>query len=977
METITKTIDGESYDFEIRETVHVSPGDGPIDITALMTDHTRVVFEPGEYTATVRQFGDTAAPRDCIVEVAGGGTATFTADNWHAKNPKRKWLICLDGAERVAISGLQPDNGESFAEGDIGLRLDVHDGLLLEDIEHVGFSGAEPVCEWSLWPHILDEDGVGEIRRYRKEGPSVFQGHSASDGAGGIFEAHQGHLHFQDAVIKNQGGDGGLYAGKHDGSLSFDGGELHTNDMATMRSAAGEGCEFRNVRVVIDWNSADGRNLLELPDDPVYDGPDEGNSTSEENKSPSGTNGVYLSSAEYGKTGGGFYNCEFVYESTFDPGVGFLAINASDGAVDIHDCTFKMEADGMPAIWARSPEEQRFPSHKPPEKPWGLDIRNVTIEGSGDCGGKPVVDLDARHGSIIDELEINMPNADVGVDIEGCADVEIGTTDISVGGQAIRGEYGELVTDGGSNGTSTQRLTLEASAPLRYHVRGTAVTPTDETLAGTDVQDDGTDDGAFGTLRTDEVAAFDVEAFSVIRVEPTDAATLTLAGEVIPSEEYGDMQTPAWEVDGGPAVPIPEDTDSGGDAGNGDSSDGSGDGSGDSSGDDSTGGTDTGSPTPSRPAGWGSITEFGAAPNADPSTNTSALIEAITTCSVVFVPRGTFVCDRTVIVDAGEVDVYGPGRLVASDSVGEFEHLLRFRGGRCITLDGVGLDGTAENDTARGGVRFDNVTAAAVRNCEVHGWGDYDGQTDQPHAVNFVGCQGVWATDNYVHDVGGKGINAYARNSDPIDGVVFRGNYVRHTGEEALFCGSEVNTWTRPAQFLIEGNHVRDSRSQYLVRVAGDGGENITVMRGNMAMNAATAAYNYKTPNVQHSTALIANNTYLGGGRAGISVQSTGDGHLAAHTFQNTILGDNGGILYESGCRPSLSALNVTPDLQVGEADEVVAPIWMTPGGELRGSLANGGQSGVGNLEQRLTDLEAHVENSQSLRSRLAALLGR
>lgn len=556
MTTLTRTIDGEEYSFEIENTVRVSPDDGVVDFHELMADHTRVLFEGGDYRFRAHN-DDEISPTHCIVEVVDGATATFAADNW---STSRKWLVNVDSETHIALHGIHPDNGAEFTEGDVGMRLMVGDGLLVEDVDHIGASGAEPVCQWSIYPHITSPDGTGEFRRWTKTGPSLFQGHGASDNAGGIFENHEGRLVFQDCQIKNQGGDGGIYGGKYPGQVVVRGGEYHTNDMAVLRTGAGEGCEYHNVRIVIDWENAHTDNLTELPDHPVYDSNDEGTDTEAENVAPSGTNGVYLSSAQYGKTGGGFYGCTFIYESTYDAGVAMLAVNNSDGGFDLHDCTFVMNADGMPAIWARTPDEQRFGTHETPPKPWGLDIRNLTIKGSGDCGGRAAIVLNCRHETVLDDVEIKMPNAPAGIDVRDCDGVQVGTVDITVGGPAIQGETHELVTDGGTNGgsdsmpdtsppddsTDRRQFTVQGTgdyARYRVEVSGGlwSLDPGEEAPNGARAQvghiaGNGTDPYEF----TGEVAAFEIqtgdldiqfEGESVTPAQLVDQTAITQDGE--------------------------------------------------------------------------------------------------------------------------------------------------------------------------------------------------------------------------------------------------------------------------------------------------------------------------------------------------------------------------------------------------------------------------------------------------------------
>lgn len=341
------------------------------------------------------------------------------------------------------------------------------------------------------------------------------------------------------------------------------------------------------------------------------------------------------------------------------------------------------------------------------------------------------------------------------------------------------------------------------------------------------------------------------------------------------------------------------------------------------------------------------LTDFGAGTDASPSENAAALSEALESQSAVYVPAGTFVTDRAIVYDVGDVTLWGPGVIKASENISDYQYMLRVRGGRNVSIRGVTLDGTISNDTNRSGLRMEEVTRASLIGAEIRNWGDHDGVTDEPGGVSFVGCKGVWGLRNHIHHCGGKGMSAYARNTEPTDGVVFSGNYVHDTGEDALFAGSEENSAGSPARFIIDSNHLRDNRSQYLVRIAGDGGENITHMTNNTALRADTAAFNYKTPDVQDSSAVIANNSYNGSGRAGISIQSTGTGNLAASVVGNRITGDNGGVLFESGCRaPSLCALNITPTIQVGSDDEVARALNLAPDGSWLDTAPGGSPSG-------------------------------
>ena len=461
-------------------------------------------------------------------------------------------------SEGLLLENFEWDNTDDHTGGDIGNWLQAQDKLVVKDIDHVGFSGREPYCRWSILPEIKTAGGSGRIVNYTKTGPSVFAGHGASDGAGGVF-SHEGLLTFENCVIANQGGDGGLYTGKHNGKIVYDSCEFRNNDMAAIR--AGAGCELRNCLILIDWDNAHPDNVID------------------DEKEPTGTAGLYLSTAEYGKSGGGVYNCNFVFKSTYYKGMAGIHVNNSDGNFDIHDTRIQVDIDRMPAIWGGNPADQRFSSHETPEKPWGLDIRNVSITGSGDMRDDGAIFVENRHGTTIADSCIQTPNAD-GVHIDSARNCTIQNTNINAGGRATVFNNSSVDTSGvtkndscplpdasspvgsgGSNDGSTElegqgkRLVVKADANMRYHVRGDNVRVAADNEGPTPTLDTD-DDGAYGALVQGESVALTMDSYSVARIEPQDAATMTLDGDVLAVEDYGTMSTPAWEV--GESVPIPE-----------------------------------------------------------------------------------------------------------------------------------------------------------------------------------------------------------------------------------------------------------------------------------------------------------------------------------------------------------------------------------------------------------------------------------
>ncbi len=534
-------------------------GNDPIDVP---TDEGLLIeVPPGEYVFPlsgsephcvsgdlrrwgIRGLGDSR--NDVTFRTASGDSGYFIRSGYNS--------------EGLLLENFEFDNTGDHTGGDIGNWLRAQDKLMVKDIDHVGFSGREPYCRWSILPEIKSENGSGRIVNYTKTGPSVFAGHGASDGAGGVF-SHDGLLTFENCVIANQGGDGGLYTGKHNGKIVYDSCEFRNNDMAAIR--AGAGCELRNCLVVIDWDNAHPDNVID------------------DQKEPTGTAGLYLSTAEYGKSGGGVYNCNFVFKSTYYKGMAGIHVNNSDGNFDIHDTRIQVDFDRMPAIWGGNPEDQRFSSHQTPEKPWGLDIRNVSITGSGNMRGDGAIFIENRHGTTIADSCIQTPNAD-GVHISSARNCTIENTNINAGGRATVFDNSSVDTSGvtkndscplpdtsspvGSGGSDDgteeteslrTRLVVAADENMRYHVRGqnTQVASDNE---GPTPTIDTDDDGAYGALVAGESVALTMDSYSVARIEPEGGATLTLDGDVLPPEEYGTMSTPAWEV--GEDVTIPEET---------------------------------------------------------------------------------------------------------------------------------------------------------------------------------------------------------------------------------------------------------------------------------------------------------------------------------------------------------------------------------------------------------------------------------
>ncbi|MWG34809.1 hypothetical protein [Halomarina oriensis] len=533
-------------------------------------DDLLIEVPPGEYV--FEGSGSKHGPVDGTLRRWGiRGLGKTPADVvFRSDGPSTRFINSSFDSEDILVENLAFDNGDSWTGGDIGNALRARDGIEVHDVDHLGRSGAEPFCRWSLMPLIGEPDGEGTIERWRKTGPSIFVGHGSSDGGGGVFNAHEGTLHFRECVVANQGGDGGLYTGKHPGSIVFERCEFDTNDMAVIRSAAGS--ELHDCEVVMDWENAHPENLLasELPDDvreaynarrrPFGDSNKDGPI---EEDVPTGINGVYFSSAQFGKSGGGIYRCEVEIRSVHSSrGQAGITINNSDGALDIHDTTVHVDVDGIPPIWCRDPANQRLSRHKTPAEPWGIDLRNVAVTGSGDCDGGAAVVLENRHGSRLAGVEVDMPNARADIDVDGSRDV-------------VRTDGGE--DSGGDNITDTamRDLTINGTgtpeATYRVEVDGELEHGDDSNPAAGDAVEGPV---ATGTIRWTGTDSYRFSG-DVVRAEATGEAEILVDGEVL-ALPYTLDERPGGDEDGG------DSGDESGNDGGGDSADGSDDG-GDSS----------------------------------------------------------------------------------------------------------------------------------------------------------------------------------------------------------------------------------------------------------------------------------------------------------------------------------------------------------------------------------------------------------
>ena len=615
-------------------------GNEPIDIPD--DDDLLIEVPEGEYV-----FEGTGSKHGVVEGTLRNWGLRGLGDHWTdvtfrtANGQSTRFVNSSEQSNGILLENLTFDQTDSRTGGDIGNTFRAQDNVEVHDVEVVGMSAKETHCRWTVRPHIVDPDGVANFVNYRKKGPSVFVGHGGSDGGGGAFTGHKGTANFVRCWIANQGGDGGLYTGKHAGSVNFYGCYFANNDMALMRMGAGS--EMHNCLLVADWDAAHPENV-------VIDDPE-----------PTGMNGIYMASAQHGKSGGGLYGCDINFKEVQSDGMAVLMINTSDAPDAIEDCRVRVDVDDMPPLKCGDPADQRLPNHEAPDEPWSVRIDGLHLTGSGSMTGYQGdgVNLSNRDDSVLRDIHVDIEtDLDTVVNPENCSGLT--TEDIHIGeGTAeeparepqaafdapipdgateagLVGSPGESesnsdsdstddtmsddTTDSGSDSgieTPAGRLKLVGQGDnVWYHVRATDAVdpedranlndPSDDPLSDKIVEDGQAAVGALGDGGVDTfTVGGEIEALSIAGA----GAAVTLGGDPVDPSELPDVDEPAWPDDRTEGWTSGEDgsdsdSDSDGDSGSsdsgGDSDSGSGgtdDGSGDEDGtsDDSDGsGSDSG-----------------------------------------------------------------------------------------------------------------------------------------------------------------------------------------------------------------------------------------------------------------------------------------------------------------------------------------------------------------------------------------------
>jgi hypothetical protein len=134
-------------------------------------------------------------------------------------------------------------------ETSVNMIVKVEDGLLIEDVEHLGFTpeDGDSSAGKQLSLAVTSRSGTGVVRRYyNREGGQVdtYPDRQIGIWVGG---AHSGTLTFQDLVLIELGGSC-IYASRHSGTVRVEGGFFANNDHHDMRISNERGDQMGWVR---------------------------------------------------------------------------------------------------------------------------------------------------------------------------------------------------------------------------------------------------------------------------------------------------------------------------------------------------------------------------------------------------------------------------------------------------------------------------------------------------------------------------------------------------------------------------------------------------------------------------------------------------------------------------------------------------------------------------------------------------------
>ncbi|MFB6159816.1 MAG: hypothetical protein ABEJ61_01410 [Haloferacaceae archaeon] len=477
-------------------------GSDPIDdaLDEAYGDDVRIEFPPGEYLFT-RSHGynddvDT-------FELVGLGSSRRDVQFVVPDGYDSYFLNVRSGRNHV-LKNFSIDITDDSVTG-VTTIVKQDDGLLVEDVELIGFSPDDEKFDGAgrdFAFSIDTRDGVGTVRNLVDTGGGIIKDYPYRRIAIWVSGSHVGELDIVDCHVENCGG-APVYGTRHQGCVRVEGGLWKNNDHQQLRVSGGHPEKrswIRDARVVIDFQS--------VPDDLIRD-------------PLTGIRGIWVESNRH-------WNEDLLIENVQMDVVSLagdqtlpacIEVDETHGSVDVVDCTINNAVDAS-AVSARPPRSE-------------LDgPTRVNVQGSSFTGTAGSIEFDARDGSQVSTTCLSLTNDD-GVVVRDSDNVAVSDATIDVSGDA-------LVTSGST--VSTSNISYDGGCSTDSGSTDSGSTDSGSTDSGS------TDSGSTSLPNTLEIVGTGVETNYEFGVSESLAGA---EGSVESWDELSGTTANGWVTDSG------------------------------------------------------------------------------------------------------------------------------------------------------------------------------------------------------------------------------------------------------------------------------------------------------------------------------------------------------------------------------------------------------------------------------------------
>jgi len=417
-----------------------------------LPEGTLVVFPEGEYLVEGQINIDNSR---IGFKAADGSNVKFLFGN----RDVNYFLSCRgEGKDKILFKGIDLDcsrYGDQGRSTQPNFDLHVNSYFKIEDVEQIGRGGGNGGHMFRFT--IRDTDGVGLLKNVVVKKGSVAK-YMSRGGAFGSSE-HKGILRVENCDFR-EFSNNGMYVARTPGHVQVVDSKFVNNAVTQLR-LSGKKTFLRNTELMVDWenhtapNSEDYRNF---PDHNAFGGigVEQSRQDSTVEEFPIKEHGVSLE------------NCKIHYKSINPTGGSPVRIWGSWAhTLEIENCDFIMENGSVNSvIWRQTIDawgklRKDSPDGEAPDtvgEPYWIKANKVTFTGNANM--EEVIDIGKSWGHELQNICINMPNANIGVEFRE-ARGSISDSNINVSGEQIK-------TDSSSD-VQISNISGEASCSLHYN----------------------------------------------------------------------------------------------------------------------------------------------------------------------------------------------------------------------------------------------------------------------------------------------------------------------------------------------------------------------------------------------------------------------------------------------------------------------------------------------------------------------------